>query len=184
MASNFLKFKKEVIFSPLFLLFFLFLGMNSADLQAQKISNYYTSYHQEEGILYYIYENKDFRNHDKSPLAYDLTYHSAKDSITFNFTFLTDQPQEINGIKLFQENNAQIFPVKRIFVEKDKKQWKQRYSAKMAFNDLKDFFQASSVSIQLMTLQNTELSYESKSKRWKKQSAIVADILQIIELNQ
>lgn len=186
MESNFLISKKGVIYSPLFYFLFLCLGLGLSNNQiyAQKLSNYYTSYNQEDGILYYVFENRDFYNpSDKSDFYYDLTYHSAKDSVSFNFTYFSKEPLNIDKIEFASTNGKIDYPVKKIFIEKDKKAWKHRYSANIPFKEIEEFFNLSAAEINLISAESQN-NYQSKTKKWKKQSSIVLDILQMIELNK
>lgn len=191
MANN--PFQKGWISTPFFsrfscfLLFFslVFLGL-SIPSNAQKISKYFTSSIQENGILYFIKPIKGFKSSsDHKTFTYDITYLTSKDSVTLNF-LLKDKDLISPKILIFKLFNDSIqSSLKKIFVEAHKSKWLYRYSATFSVKDMQKFY-ASKVppTLKIITQKQEKIILDHDHVKWKKQSSILSKIFQMIRMNQ
>lgn len=166
------------------LFFVVFAGIISLGAAAQNISDHYISSIQEEGILYFVKPREGFRdaeNHNK--LIYDLTYLSAEDSVTLNFTYEDDRIIKPQKLTLANDGTSLSSPLKKIYIESEGNGWEYRYSASFPFNELRGFYTGTEPKIMLEHKEGS-IPFEIKSRKWEKQSAIVSKILQMITLNE
>ncbi len=180
MVSN--QIKRAYSLRPFFLLLFsLICGVSNA----QKISKYYTSSLQDNGILYFIEPKQEFSNSKEDcKIIYDLTYLTANDSISLNFTYSDKIFREIDSIALVQGKINLSSKVNKIFIETDKNIWKHRYSAKYRFNDFYKIFKSKELMYILIYSSNKTIKLDIKKKRWKKKSSIILKILNLIKANR
>jgi len=152
---------------------------------AQNISKHYTSSLQDKGVLYFILPQSGFRNNEiKSELTYDITYLTANDTVTLNFSYFDKLNRDIDSIVFVGGNKIFSSRVKKIFIETKKGKWHYRYSSKFSFTDLNIFLnQADKPKIILYTQQGA-MELNIKAKTWKKQSAVTKKILTLIKYNQ
>ncbi|WP_143159121.1 hypothetical protein [Mesonia phycicola] len=154
-------------------------------VNAQKISKYFTSSMQDNGVLYFIEPKQEFENDkEDSSLFYDLTYLTSNDTVTFNFTYVDKKVREIDSITFVLEDNEITIPVNKIFIESSKNVWKHRYSAKFLFEDLTLIFQQKGRASLLVHYEGEEVKLKIKQKKWDKQSKILSKILYMIKANR
>lgn len=166
-----------------FLLFLFFITICNIT-NAQKISKYYTSSMQENGVLYFIEPKQKFKNKtERCKLYYDLTYLTTKDSISLNFTYYDNALRVIDSISFIQNNKQISSNAEKIFIETDKKLWQHRYAAKFSFNDLNSIFQQETATTILIYYENETTQLEIKNSSWKRQSEIMSKILTLIKAN-
>lgn len=166
-------------------LFFLFLIVAAGTTNAQKLSKYYTSSMQENGVLYFIEPKQEFRNSkENSKFTYDLTYLTSNDTIFLNFSHLDNTIRVIDSISIIQGNKRISSDAKKIFIETHKKYWKHRYSSKFLFNDINLLFQQEKSPTVVVYYENNATQLEIRKSKWKKQSAIISKILMLIKANK
>lgn len=163
----------------LFILFFQF----CVSLKGQKISKFYKSFLQSNGVLYFVEPKQEFNN-KKCKLIYDLTYLTTNDTISMNFTYYGDALIGIDSISFVRNNQRLSSNVKKIFVEPHKSFWEHRYSAKFSFTDFELFFNQKSKINALLFYDNKSLRLGIKEKKWIRQSAILSKILTLIKVNK
>lgn len=166
-----------------FLLFYFFITVCSIT-NAQKISKYYTSSMQENGVLYFIEPEQEFKNKlERSKFSYDMTYLTTKDSIFLNFTYSDNTIIVIDSISFVQGNKRISSNTEKLFIEADKEIWKHRYSAKFLFNDINSIFQQGKKPIVLIYYESEIMQLEIRNSKWRKQSEIMSKILTMIKAN-
>ncbi len=166
----------RVCFVALLLLFY------PAFSYGQNISKYYTSHHQENGIIYFIEEQEGFRN-ESSSLKYDITYLTNSDSATLNFSFTTTDEVKIDSL-ILQNNQIRLASAtSRLYVEFRKNKWVYRYSSRFLYKDLENFYVDGIPNIDLKSGKDT-FRLEIKQNKWKEQHSIIKNIMTLINLNK
>lgn len=163
-----------------FLLFFTI----SISVEAQKLKNYYVSFHQEKGTLFFIRPQEGFKNKDLgSRLVYDITCSSDDDSLTFNFSYFDKISRSPDSLSLILGNRNCVSSLQRLFVDSKGREWQYRYSSRFARKDMEAFFiQETSAGIQLREKGQTLLLI-CNGKKWKKNAEINRKIFQLIRHN-
>ncbi|MDY0076339.1 MAG: hypothetical protein RBR87_03600 [Bacteroidales bacterium] len=181
MANNHLK--RTYLVRPF--LFFFLLIITTGVTNAQKLSKYYTSAMQENGVLYFIEPKQEFKNSkENARLTYDLTYLTTKDTVLLNFTYLDNTIRLIDSISIIHGDKHISSIAKKIFIETDKKFWKHRYSLGFLFTDIDLLFQQEKSPKFVIYYENKHTQLGIKSSKWTKQSAIISKILMLIKANK
>jgi len=180
MANNQVKmacFARHLFFVPLLLL--------TCTINGQNISKYYTSSLQENGTLYFIIPQSGFNNNKiNGKLTYDITYLTTNDTATLNFSYFDMANRDIDSVVFIGVNKKCSSSVKKIFIETKKQKWHYRYSSKILFTDLINFFnQSDNPKIILYTKQGA-VELNIKARTWKKQSSVTTKILTLIKYNK
>lgn len=177
--------KKRSYYLRPFLIFTFFITVCNS-INAQKITKYYTSSMQENGMLYYIEPKQEFKNKkEHCKFSYDLTFLSTKDTVSLNFTYSDNIIREIDSISFIQAKSKRLSSnAAKIFIETNKSQWNHRYSSKFSLNDLDLIFkQKEKVSI-LIFYKGNSVMLEIKKREWKKKSYIISKIIALIKANK
>lgn len=169
---------KQAIVRVLALLLVLF----SFSGYSQKISKHYSSAHQQNGTLYFIFEQNDFRN-SNSDFKYDLTYLSTADSATLNFSIIDKANVEIDSISLVKDSFHISNKSERIFIEPKKSKWHGRFTTKFLFSDLEKFYGDDLPRIILYSKKG-EMEFTISKGAWKNQSELVNKIFMVIKYNK
>lgn len=178
------KLPTRACFSRPFILLIL-LTVICSTANAQKISKYFTSSMQDNGVLYFIEPKQEFKSDNENcKLFYDLTYLTTNDTVTFNFTYSDENLREIDRIDLISDDKKISSSTNKIFIESKKDVWNHRYSAKFLFEDLDSVFQQDSRSSILINYNGQSVLLETQQKRWEKQSEILSKILLMIKANK
>jgi hypothetical protein len=181
MVNNVLQLRAYLL-RPSFL--FLLIALSST-LQAQKISKYYTSTKQDNGILYFVEPKHEFKNKRKNAeFSYDLTYLSSHDSMVFNFSLIYDKIRSIDSITFFQNNIRLKSKTTNIYTEAYKNAWEHRYSARFLLNDLAGLYKPKEMTSISLYCKNEVINLEMKKRKWKKQSGILSKIFEMIKANK
>jgi hypothetical protein len=163
----------------------LFVILSSSSAFSQKLSKFYSSWPQESGTLYFIKPNEDFSGQkEKSKLTFDLTYLQGNDSVVFNFSTFTPEPQIIDSVCFITGEVRSSFSVSKLFVDFQKKQWQNRYSAKVPFETFSNFIHASHSPELIMISKGAKHNYVTKQGKWQKYAGALTKIIYIIESNQ
>lgn len=166
-------------------LFFIFLIATVGVTNAQKLSKYYTSSMQENGVLYFVEPKQEFKNNkENSKFTYDLTYLTTKDTVSLNFTYLDNTFRVIDSISIIQGNKRISSDAGKIFIETHKKFWKHRYSSNFLFNDINLLFQQEKSPTVVIYYENNSTQLGIKKSKWIKQSAVISKILMLIKANK
>jgi len=162
----------------------LFFFLLHSGLQAQKISKYYSSSIQENGILYFIEGREGFKTDKKDKFLYDLTYLSTNDSLTLNFTIYNAEVLRVEQMELKGSSIHTSSPVSKIFVKDDGKGWEHRYTSTFSFKDLQEFYSSETAMFIIQTKKHGQILLQPKARKWKKQASIFSRIFQMIVANR
>lgn len=184
MVSNF--FKAEIHLGFRFFIFSLLFGCFAlTQVNAQKIEKYYTSSSQGEETLYFVYAQKDFQSKDKNyEMEYDLTYRTDKDSLTFNYSIIGKKALKIDSIGIRTDEMLLTEPSHKIFVSTQKKDWVNRYTARMAWNSMNRFYRSSVPPTFVIYSKEGIIELEIKKNKWRKKAERNSMIFELIELNK
>ncbi|GEM_PF-791626 len=169
------------------LLFILFLSLPFYSA-GQKLHRQYSFYPQEEGNVYFIHPQKGFENNGNGPvkkMEYDITYLSGKDSASYTFTYYSENPMQIDSVKIMSRSGQLIYAEKAtmFYVQPKKTYWQQRASVSIPYDLLVEIYQNENpYSISLSG--GKRLDYEMKPKRWKKQAELVSKIFDVVKYNK
>ena len=158
----------------------------SQSAEAQKLKKYYTSSIESKGAIYYIFPLKGFKNPSSGGyFVYDITYLTGHDSATVNFSYFDKNALVLDGICFTNNDRAcTLQPLKKIFIESKKSKWHYRFTTKMAFADLKNFYVANHTAKISLHSNKGQLDLKEKKRTWKKQAGAITRILELISLNQ
>jgi hypothetical protein len=161
--------------------YFLAASYNPAGAKAQNISRYYTSYQQQNGMLYYIFPLRNFSSfNSRNDFLFDITYSTEKDSVILNFSFLSKQTLFILGLTLEKISS----PAKKIYIDFKKNKWFYRYSCMFSFEDIKSFFSKKEKPTIFLITEQQNIEITTSAKNWKKISAALSKIFIVVEQNK
>jgi hypothetical protein len=164
--------------------FFFLFSLLSIQIFAQNISKYYTASTLPGGKLYFIEPDSDFENRKESAsLSYDLTRHTANDTVRMNFSFIFPEIIEIDSLVLVGIQKSTSLDIEKLFVEDQKEDWIHRYSAQFLAASLNSFFQSETPPGMLVYFNNSFVPLEIKKGKWKKDSAVMRKIFQLMSAN-
>ena len=150
--------------------------------QSQSLKRYYVSNLQAKGVLYFILPQNIFKSAD-TDFTYDITYMSKADSVTFNFTVFAKDFFQVQQLQL-QTNTSKVqVPVQKLYVEAKKAGWTARYSTKISYADMQDFFKNKNTPQVVLQQNGSSKTLSCKAKQWKKTSTINNKIVQVINYN-
>lgn len=178
-------FKWAGICPPIYIFALALLILITENINAQNISKHYISTQSEQGILYFILPDKQFKNNETdSKLIYDITYKTINDSVILNFSFYDMTQININSIVFALDEHKFRSPANKLFIATKKQKWHYRYSAKFLFEDINTIF--NSTTPPEITIISDQGNKELKTRpgKWKKHSAIVKKIITLIKYNQ
>jgi hypothetical protein len=166
-------------------LFFIPLLFLTSIINGQHISRYYTSSLQEKGTLYFIFPQSGFSNDKiKGEFIYDITCLTKNDTATLNFSYFEKSNRDIDSIAFVGIYKKYSGSVKKIFIETKKQKWHYRYTSKILFADLYDFFNQSDKPKIILYTQQGVVELTIKARIWKKRSSVTGKILTLIKYNQ
>jgi len=157
----------------------------SMPASAQKLSKYYTSHYQSGGSLYFLHPNDKFRNtDDRSELHFDVTYLLNQDSVTVNFTTFSDKPQRADSIYFVYGSDTTGAPASQLFLDFEKRKWRNRYSAVLPYGMFASFIVASTPPQIMVTSHGHDFLYAIKHRHWQKYAEAMRKVIHIIESDQ
>lgn len=150
----------------------------------QKLSKYYVSSVQKNGVLYVLNPQQGFKNRKlSSQLIYDITYSTVKDSATMKFSYFDKRSFNINSISLLIDGKEVSMPTEKISVGSHKKKWEYRYASLFLYKELCTFFdQTNSPQIYLQTDKGV-VKLGISNKQWRIISTITRRIFTLIHHN-
>lgn len=179
--------RKEVKFLPLsfFLFFCVFHFWPAGAVQAQNISKTYVASAQPGGVLYFIVPQSGFSDEKSgAKFTYDITYKTSSDTAIVNFSYYDPRDLTIDSIS-FANGASFGAPATRIFVEPQGKSWHYRYTARLPYAQLKNFYQQAGSQPRLTLYTSTGAARVSIGENaWKDQALRIAKVFKMIELNK
>lgn len=168
------------VLPPFFIFLFLIISLESV---GQKISKYYTTKSQSNGILYFIEPDHKFENEAyNASLTWDLTHLSTGDSIRMNFFFRGEEIMNLDCMILVPSETIECPDMEKLFVEDQKRKWIHRYSAVFAVDELKRFYRLDEPQVMLYA-GHLEIPFTIKENKWDKASEIMNRIFAMIDAN-
>ncbi|NCU35070.1 hypothetical protein EOM75_03515, partial [Candidatus Falkowbacteria bacterium] len=156
---------------------FILMVMVLPEASGQKLEKYYTHRTQEEGDLYFLYPNTDFKNSDDhSQFAFDITYRPDTDSTFFNFTYFTLQPAQADSLLLTAGEKHAAAPTAKLYMDFKKKRWVHRYSADVDYGELSAVFQSATAPSITVFTGGKPLTFVVKQSKWEKYHAALEKI--------
>jgi hypothetical protein len=177
-------FSSRRIFLTAFLLWASVL-IPSLAVHGQKLNKYYTSSIIEGGTLYFVFPFGDFQEATtKTPLIFDISYISSRDSATLNFSYFHSSALPASSLILKSADIVVTCPARKLFIDLENHQkWHHRYSTTVRMSDLSRFFQSAIPPEIIVTTDDGPLLYRIGKGRWNKQGRIVSSIVQMIQAN-
>lgn len=168
--------------------FFLLVTISlSFNLISQNIDNYYSSYPQENGRLYFITSKIKIQGQSKDDLfQYDLTHNTATDSFIINFTLLSKSIIDIDSLIITNLHNDSLsFKCEKFFIENFKKNyWKHRYTAKIPYLQFTKFYNEKQFQFIIKDKKNNEISFLPKGKKSIKEKEVLIKVFKMIDINK
>jgi len=160
----------------------------SVEGMAQKINRQYSFYPQETGSLYFIHPQTGFSSKDPGTvkgLIYDITYLSERDSATFAFTYYTQSVLKVDSVFILDAMGQEVYktPANVLYVQPKSSYWQQRVNYPVPYEILTTLYEASS-PYQLVLSGDRQIRYTLKPGVWKKQSAVVTKIFEVVKYNK
>lgn len=154
-------------------------------VHARDFKKYYKSQKKEESTLYFIPSNISFSSKTTgNHLTYDITYRTDWDSVIINVSFFTKSIYDIDQINLSNSATKFSAETRKIFVEKGKKYWHNRYSIHIA----KDIYNSLFLSKEKVAINSCKSNIcddlSTKQKNWDLHISINEHINDLIELNK
>ena len=158
---------------------FFFSGLN-----AQKLDKYYTSSSGDQGTLYYVNLEDEFKQvNGPASLIYDLSVLSSKDSCYLNFSLYSPTLYRIDSLKIVYDSTAILLPVKKLFIDTDK-DWHHRYSTRVPKVLLAEMYRYEQSPEFTFFTDEKELSLTQKARKWRKTSELGSRIFDLIAYNE
>ncbi|MGB4204345.1 MAG: hypothetical protein WBJ84_01865 [Bacteroidales bacterium] len=171
--------------TPLYVFALALLTLLTENINAQNISKHYISTQLEQGMLYFILPDKQFKNNiTDSKLIYDITYKTINDSVTLNFSYYDMAQINIDSIVFAIEGHKFRSPANKLFIATKKQKWHYRYSANFLFEDINTIFNSTTPPEITLTSVQGKRELKTSPGKWKKHSAIVKKIITLIRYNQ
>ncbi len=152
---------------------------------AQKLSNYYTAAIMDSGMLYFFFPLDDFQEDvSRSPLIFDISYLSSRDSATVNFSYFLSSADPAVSLVLRTGEGETVCKATKLFIDLENHQkWHHRFSTTVLLSDLAYFFRSVLPPEILIKTKDSHYTYTIKKCRWKKHGSIVSVIIEMIQTN-
>lgn len=171
--------------TPLYIFALALLILLTKNINAQNISKHYISTQMEQGMLYFILPDKQFKNNKTdSKLIYDITYTTIDDNVILNFSLYDMAQINIDSIVLALDEHKFRSPANKLFIATKRQKWHYRYSAKFLFEDINTIFNSTTPPEIILTSVQGNIELKTSPGKWKKHSAIIKKIITLIKYNQ
>ncbi len=151
----------------------------------QKLSKYYTTSELENGRIYFVKPFDDFESRKgRDAFIYDLTYLEGSDTLTMNYTYFAGEAFEADSIGIQFDKRVRFFPTERLFIEREKRDWKHRYTTELPLEFMIDFYDSKNSPFFQVKNGTESLVYDIKNNKWEKFAGIMQQIFKVIELNR
>lgn len=176
------KLKRGCIAYP-FLIISWLIVTNTCD--AQKISRYYKSSVQGNSTLYFVMPDMKFSNVQKGgTFFFDITILTSNDSATVNFSFIDNSIRQIDSLLFVLKDKWLSSNSKKIFIEPQKARWNHRYTSKFSLSDFMVLFAQENRPKVVISSKSGIEELEIRQGVWKRNAAIVTQILTMIKLSK
>ena len=152
-------------------------------LSGQNIKNYYVSRQQENGTIYHIFPLTLFSEKQSGDLTMDITHLDHSDTTTVNFTYYHKTAAPADSLTLVAGDWKKSYPIGKIYIEPDKKNWVHRYSLLLPQRDLETFFGPDQSPQIILPLPSGRTIYSVNRSDWNKHAPAVRSIFAVIAIN-
>lgn len=168
-----------------FIVTLLFTFVLTQSVVGQDFKKYYKSQKKEESTLYFIPSNISFKSSTSgNHLTYDITYRTDWDSVIINISFFSKSIFDISQIILDNTTSKVSLETNKMFVEKGKKYWHNRYSIRIEKSIYSSLFLGENkINIQTCNPNLCE-TLTTKQKDWEHHILINQHINDLILLNK
>lgn len=178
MANKQLKLNKGLKYASYFLFCFLLISCSKS------YSDYLVSNYQKEGTLYFIKEQAGwFSNSKDAEFKYDITHQTSKDSLTMNFSLLTEETKELKSIVLQNDSLLLESDLEKFFISPKGDKIHHRFSSTFSFSQF-DSLLSMSESQPTISLFTTNNNIELKTNKWPGQREILKNNFEVIKANR
>lgn len=117
-------------------------------------------------------------------LEYDITYVTSRDSADVRFSFYSLAYEQVDSVALVSGSTRYVMDsLSVLYVEKDKKLWENRLSFSIDYEDLRSLYLLDeSFQFWVYGLGNSYV-YAFPKAAWRKEKALMSDVLAIIRAN-
>ncbi len=165
---------------------FVLLSVMCLQLEAQSINNRYRSHIGNGGTTYFFVPKKLSKKTGVDKFVYDMTYLSATDSVTLNFTIVVEDPIKVESLIL--KNNGEGVEtscISMIYTDVLDDGYEIRTTTMFALSELRKVFSEEFPLVFEMKLSNGEIVTATyKTSQWKKENEIITRIFNSIILLQ
>lgn len=151
---------------------------------AQKISKFYTSSLQANGMLYFFKPQKGFAgsgSHGK--LINDVTLFAKSDSLTFNFSYFDKTALQLEQISFVSATHTITVPLQKLYVETKKNNWHYRYSARLLQKSLQLFYASDKIPGIILQTNQGEILLSVSKRQWQKIAGRNRRLFTLVALN-
>ncbi len=149
---------------------------------AQKLDKYYTRRVQENGDLFFVFPNEDFKNRDdRSDFLFDVTMRQGHDTVNINFTYFRDEALPADFLQIKSGDQDLKLPAQKIFIDFDKNEWTQRFGAHLTYTQFKKIINNPEPPEFVVWAGDKKLTYTTRSGKWDKYTEALKKILYIYE---
>ncbi len=151
-----------------------------------KPGKYYEEFFIDQGVMQYFFKPLKFKSKTDFFIV-DFTFRDSMDFesyLTANFSVFTDEPLKKVDSAFFLVNNEKInfCCLERMFIDNYRKGFQTRYSSKITFNQLSQFFE--NEPIILLYYNGGEHYFIPKRKTKKVLIILKQNVIEIIKLNR
>lgn len=158
-----------------------------AFVYSQSVNNRYSSHIGTGGLVFFFNPTKVLINRTDivREFIYDMTYNLKSDSLTLNFTVVSEcdivEPairfnSEINGFEL---NNIKI-----LYVEKHKGNYIYRFTSRVLYADMESAFRGSLPMKIELVVNDSVITAQYGKRKWKKEVKTMSEIFELIEMQK
>lgn len=156
-------------------------------VHSQSINKRYNSHIGKDGYVFFFNPTKvpTDKNNDVREFFYDMTYNITSDSLTLNFTIVSkskiDEPivSFCSGI-----THVAFNAVKMLYVEKHKKNYISRFTSKVSFTDIVPVFHSPLPLVIKIDFDENNLTARYGKKKWEKETRVMNEIFELIEIQK
>lgn len=160
-------------------------GAGAGSVSAQQIRGRYVQQAQEDGTIYHTLPCTLFEHPQAGDLTFDITYKERKDGeATLNFTCMSDETAQADSVRFDAGHTEFGGPVRRLYIEPERKRWKHRYSLGIPVAALGTFFDEAADPTVTLHFGGQRTVYRVKRAAWRSYAPVGNRIFETIRLNE
>lgn len=168
-------------------LYLSFLLVWTLPAQAQTAGNRYRSHLSNGGITYFFCPRhlKSTKNIEK--FTFDMTYHTSSDSVTLNFTFMSEKPVNVRTLTVTNEGimTYEGKQIATLFRDIIGKKYEIRTTSRFSLADIRQMFsRQETLSFDMSLSDGTACRATYKHSQWTKECRQITQIINLINYPQ